>query len=192
MIKKVIDISHWNGELDFAKIKSDGIDGIYIKCTDGVSFVDPMCLKYATGAKAQGIAVGYYHFAEPGIDPITQAIFFKGRLSTLPQSDLMPVLDIEKDTTVNVQDWINKFYDAFVEPLMLYSYQPYLDLHNVSVDCPLWLAQYRDETSPVLPKGWPTCDLWQYSNVGVEDGITVKVDEDRVFTQAFVLNNQTA
>jgi lysozyme len=184
-MNRIIDVSHWSQPIDWAKVKAAGVDGVYIKCSDGISFIDPMCQKHATAAKAQDIAVGYYHFAEPDVDPLLQANYFKTLLSTMPQSDLMPVIDIEKDTTANVSAWLQSFMDAFGSPLMLYSYQPYMDIHNINFDCPLWLAQYR--TDMTLPKGWAGCDLWQFTNASVIDGMPHECDEDKPLTQAFIL-----
>ncbi len=103
---------------------------------------------------------------------------------------MMPVLDIEKDTTVDVKKFILDFFSAFKSPMMLYSYQPYLDKYlppdHGFENVLLWEAQYRNELTPTLPRGWGHVTLWQYTNLGHEDGIPVAVDENKPFTQDFV------
>lgn len=37
---KVIDVSHHNGTIDWAKVASDGVKGAYIKLTEGTTFLD--------------------------------------------------------------------------------------------------------------------------------------------------------
>ena len=185
MINRVIDISHWNQPINWEKVKAAGIDGVYIKCT-GYNFQDPMCLDHATKAKAQGIAVGYYHFADPNQDATAQALAFKNRLYQLPKSDLMPVLDVEVDTMANVKEWIQLFIQTLGSDMMLYSYQPYLEAHNISFDFPppLWLAQYGPTMT--IPKGWGSVALWQFTNASVIDGMPNPCDEDKPLNQSFV------
>ena len=183
-MKRIIDISHWNSPVDFAKLKAAGVDGVYIKCSDGVSWSDPQCQNYAIAAKAQGLAVGYYHFLEPDSDWVAQANFFKVKLYSLPKSDLMPVIDIEKDTTADVNACIQTFANAFGSPLMLYSYTPYIVIHKIQWNGPFWLAGYTPTMMP--PSGW-NVDLWQFTNASVIDGMPHACDESKPLTQAFVL-----
>lgn len=196
-MNKIIDISHYDPIVDFAKAAAADIDGVYIKCTQGEGFVDPLCLTNATKAKTNRVKVGYYHFADTMSDPIAQAKFFKSRLSILPQSDLLPVLDIETNknelSPEKMETWITTFLEAFENPMMIYSYQPFLDqylpaTHQLGKN-PLWLAQYRNVDSPHLPKGWAKADLWQYSNLGHVDGVAAAtVDLSKPLTDAFVIN----
>jgi lysozyme len=48
---KGIDISHWNGAIDFNAVKNDGINSVYIKATEGIDFVDSMFQNNVTGAR---------------------------------------------------------------------------------------------------------------------------------------------
>ena len=196
MVTKLIDLSHWNQNADWIKIKAAGVDGVYLKCTQGLQYSDPVCLNHATRAKAQGIAVGYYHFATLTEDAAAESKYFLGRLSTLPQSDLMPVLDIEENkagyTPSQVETWMHHFLDSMGQESMIYSYADFLN-HNLPPThqfgrYKLFLAQYRAVASPMLPDhGWPTADLWQFTNMGTVDGIAGTVDLSKPITQNFVL-----
>lgn len=193
MLNKIVDLSHYDTNLSWDKIKASGIDGVYLKCTQGTGFIDPMCEIHAKNAKAEGISVGYYHFAVLTASAAQEAKFFLSRIATLPQADMFPVLDIETDTTLTpaqVVAWITEFKNTISSGMMLYSYQPYLDKYlpqgHPFGNIPLWIAQYRNEPAPVLPHGWTSAALWQYTNVGIVGGISVGVDENKVFNDSFV------
>ncbi|MBI3647932.1 MAG: hydrolase, partial [Actinobacteria bacterium] len=61
-----IDVSHWQGKIDWTKVAADGVTFAIVKATEGRNYVDPMYATNAAGATANGIAVGAYHFASPG------------------------------------------------------------------------------------------------------------------------------
>lgn len=195
MLTKVIDLSHWNENADWLKVKNNGVDGVYLKCTQGIRYVDPSCIGHSTRAKSQNIKVGYYHFATLTDDPSAEARFFKSRLSTLPTSNLIPMLDVEENKTgltpAQIETWIQSFLDAMETKVGIYSYTPFLDqflplTHNFG-QIPLWIAQYRNVVSPQLPYGWTQSALWQYTNMGHIDGIKGTVDCSKPMNQNFVL-----
>ena len=193
MIARVIDISHYDPQVDWDKEKASGLDGVYIKCSQGVDFADPMCATHAANAKARGIAVGYYHFFMPDIDPIAQANFFSGLLNNLPDSDLIPWLDMETDTAKTpaqfiaaVQDFMTTLTGSIMFYGGTYYFNKYMGKGHPFANIPLCIAQYGDEPAPIMPIGFTIISLWQYTNLGIEAGIPVKVDEDKVLTQDFV------
>lgn len=195
MVTKLIDLSHWNQKCDWDKIKADKVDGVYIKCTQGISFSDPMCLDHSTKAKAHGIPLGYYHFATLTDDVNAEVKFFNSRLYTLPKADLMPVLDIEENkagyTPSQVESWIKTFMDSLGKESMIYSYTDFLNTNLPPThqfgQHKLFIAQYRNVKSPLLPHGFATADLWQYTNLGKINGIDGTVDLSKPITQNFVL-----
>src|ERR1700679_4105731 len=63
-----IDISHYQNDVDFAKLKAAGISFVFIKATEGVDYVDPNFSTYWKAAKAFGIPRAPYHFFHPGDD----------------------------------------------------------------------------------------------------------------------------
>jgi lysozyme len=182
-----IDVSHWQGMPDFNKVKAEGLDFVYIKSTDGVKGCDPLAVQHGTSAKAAGLKIGYYHFAEmndPGVlaDAESEANAFATMLGKLPAYDILPVLDIETNKSnlspELVREWIGTFIDTMKQKgidIMLYSYAPFLDQYlpvgHTFGNVPLWIAQYKTEDQPTLPRGWTTYMLWQYSNQGTVDGV---------------------
>ena len=185
---KGIDISYWQGQnIDWNKVKSQ-VDFVYIKVSEGTTRIEPYALTQATGAKAAGIPLGYYHFAKPtaggGAD---EANFFINKaLQVKPPADLIAVLDIEVNpnnlTAAQITKWIEDFYTAMKaaghQKLMLYSYQPFfnqwLQPSSVLADTKLWLACYNP--TPRIPKGWSNYDVWQYTQKGQIQGIQGSVD----------------
>ena len=57
-----IDVSQWQRDINFAQVKEDGIDVVYIKATEGQNYVDPYFRRNYEQAKANGLKVGFYHF----------------------------------------------------------------------------------------------------------------------------------
>ena len=58
-----IDISHHQGNVDFAKVATNvpKVDFIYIKATEGVGTIDSKFYVNAENAAKQSIPIGYYH-----------------------------------------------------------------------------------------------------------------------------------
>ena len=57
-----IDVSDWQGHIDFRKIKNSGIDMVYIRASEGTNYVDAYFRDNYEGAKENGLKVGFYHF----------------------------------------------------------------------------------------------------------------------------------
>lgn len=57
-----IDVSAWQGYINYEKVKQDGIEIVYIKATEGTWYVDNYLQYNYENAKKQGLKVGFYHF----------------------------------------------------------------------------------------------------------------------------------
>ena len=188
MSLKGLDISYWQGiNIDWNKVKSQ-VDFVYIKASEGTTRIEPYALTQATGAKAAGLSIGYYHFAKPvaGGGADEAKFFIQKALLVKPPADLIPVLDIEVNpnnlTAAQLTKWIEDFYTTLKslghQKLMLYSYQPFFDEwlqpSPALADTKLWLACYNP--TPRIPKGWSNYDVWQYTQKGQVQGIQGSVD----------------
>ena len=76
-----IDVSHWQGEIDWAKISKSGVKFAFIKATEFPDrritvFVDQNLKKNIQGAQQNNILWGAYHFFRTHIDPVIQAQVF--------------------------------------------------------------------------------------------------------------------
>lgn len=195
-----IDISHHQGEINFALMKQNDlkIDFIYMKATQGVGYIDPKVKFNSTEAKKHGFLIGYYHFCTLNDKNITtdarqEAIHFRDTIKTLPAPDLPLVLDIEhEDPKVQLSDqevieWIRTFFGTLIfngyKNLVLYSYTPFLNEHlPLGHDLgkyPLWIAAYVNKPEPKLPSGWKEYWLWQYTDKGSVKGIAGYVDMNK-------------
>jgi lysozyme len=204
-MKNGIDVSEFNGTIDWPKVKAAGIDMVWVKASLGATYTDPRYITNTVMARAAGVKVGHYHFAtlnsqNVAADATTEANFFISKLKQVP-FDLPPVLDLEENKAnlkpEQVKEWVITFQtvlDMWLKAnnhqlsTILYSYMPFLnDLLPGGVDMHLWLAQYNSKPAPIRPKGWATDTehrkliAWQWSNQGKIDGIKGDVDLNRVF-----------
>lgn len=180
-----IDISRYQGHVDFKKIKDAGISYIIIRATDGITYQDPNFKTNFSSAQDAGITVGAYHFYETNDDPIAQLKNFT-RVVTLKSGDLPPIIDIERlhkrddiDLTENIQkflDGLEKHYG--VRPIIYTGLRFSNTYLNGFGNYPLWLAEY-ERHEPQLPTGWDDWTFWQWSQSYTISGIDGDVDADR-------------
>jgi GH25 family lysozyme M1 (1,4-beta-N-acetylmuramidase) len=90
---KLFDVSHWNAAADFTVAKAAGYAGVYLKATDGPTYVDPTFTARAKAARAAGLHVGAYLFFHPDLSIGDQVSHFRGVVGGL--CDLRPALDHE-------------------------------------------------------------------------------------------------
>lgn len=110
-----IDISHYQGDVNWKKVTAAGnVRFVYIKATEGKSFVDDRHAGYGRDAKAHGLKVGYYHFFRPGVPGADQFANFERAVKGLPQ-DLIPVLDIEVEPKRGTQQQFEEDIRTFIK-----------------------------------------------------------------------------
>lgn len=188
-----IDISHYQGSVDFAKIKSGGCDFIFIKATEGATIVDDFFAQNWQGAKGAGIVRGAYHFFRPKTSVVAQADNFLKALGDLASGDLFPVLDVEdarlwKGITPRhaadlVVTWFELVEKELGVPGILYGGTSFVedvlgsDPRLIQSGRKLWLARYR-KTEPPSPKPFPNWSFWQFSRTGTWPGVKGAVDLD--------------
>jgi GH25 family lysozyme M1 (1,4-beta-N-acetylmuramidase) len=71
-----IDVSHYQGTINWTSVKSAGIEFAICKATEGTTYTDPTFATNYSHMKSKGITRGAYHFARPASDAVTQARFF--------------------------------------------------------------------------------------------------------------------
>ncbi len=89
-----IDVSKYQGEVDWQAVANSGVRFAWIKATEGGDYADPVFERNWAGAKAAGLARGAYHFAYWCRPAVEQLEWFKAHV---PRDDdaLPPVLDVE-------------------------------------------------------------------------------------------------
>lgn len=168
-----IDVSHWQGIINWGSVRSTGAMFAFIKCTEGTLGTDKMFKDNWAHAKMVGILRGAYHYFHPGIDPIKQAANFVHAMGPLDAQDLPPVIDWETaDKTSPKFDMAaaKKFVDE-VERLtgripIIYggpSFMKDLGLDHAFARYPLWVANYGRKC-PSVPPPWTSWVFWQYAS----------------------------
>lgn len=194
---KGVDISYWNGTVDFAEVKNSGINIVYIKATQGESYVDPNFATNAQNAKENRLLVGYYHYftATTQSGAINEAIHFVN--TTKPYScDCKMAIDIEVNNGLNGSTLSNlcKIFLDKVKSLsgldvVIYTYTSFVSqyLQSYLSEYPLWIAQYGVDT-PRSNNIWNYWVGFQYSDKGSFPGINTSVDLDE-FTSGILLKS---
>ena len=91
---KGVDVAHYQGEIDWATLASQGIDFAWIKATEGSSHVDPRFPANWARAHETGLLVGAYHFLSFETPGTTQAEHLAAQVPATPGT-LPPVIDLE-------------------------------------------------------------------------------------------------
>lgn len=192
-----IDVSHYDGEVDWAAVRAAGVDFAYIKASDGKGLVDPLFQKNWVASQKAGIPRGAYHFFHPQQDVTLQLKLFQGMLKA-DSGELPPVIDVEEykaeydEDCAALQDKLGAFVDGVKSglgrPPMIYTNTPTWNKHFCGTDrfasLPLWLAEYSVRLEPHVPNGWGRWDFWQYSEEGRVPGVKTNVDRSRVHKEA--------
>jgi lysozyme len=185
-----IDVSHYQGVIDWAKVKATGISFAIIKATEGSYCIDDMLSVNINGAKSVGIGVGVYHFlrASNVEMAVNEANVFCNVLDSLGgvyTLDIAPMLDIETiegQAGYNIVE-ISKAWLQAVEKRtgirpMVYSYPSFIDDHLGSQlpGYKLWLADYSGNNHD---RGcWTEWEFLQFTDKGEVDGIFGLVDRN--------------
>lgn len=191
-----IDVSHWNGSIDWDSVAAAGVKFSFAKVSEGTYYVDGKFSGEDEGAAAAGLLHGGYHFAIPddssGAEQADYFVAYGGDWyddgTTLPG-----VLDIEYnpygDTCYDLSnsemaDWVRDFVDEYKaltgRATIIYSTANWWNTCVGSTafgSNPMWVAHYG-VSSPTIPEGWSGWTFWQYSSTGSVSGIDADTDMD--------------
>ena len=183
----IIDVSMWQGEVHWDRVKAARIDLAFVKATEGVAEVDPRFAHNRAEAERLGIRLGFYHFADPlHGTPEAQAEHHASVVGKLRRRELRSVLDLETGSPAKTEPWARAFNRRLVKRLgvtpLLYSYSAYLEAMHLTrtIGGGLWLASYsrndgRDYGAAV-PKPWRSWVAHQFTSRGHAPGIAGYVD----------------
>ena len=110
-----IDVSNWQGYIDYSQVKAQGIEIVYMKTSQGTTYKDPYFDINYQNAKANGLKVGFYHFltATTTQGAAQEAQFFASVISgKVPDCKL--VMDYESFSGASVSQ-INQVAQVFME-----------------------------------------------------------------------------
>lgn len=194
-----IDVSNWQGYIDYNQVKASGIEVVYIKASEGTTFKDPYFEINYRNAKANGLKVGFYHFltARNIQQARNQAQFFASVISG-KSPDCKLAMDYEQFYSGNSIEEINQISLAFMERLQELTQKEVIVYSNLydsqrifntqlANRYPLWLAYWGNYNNlQNTNSSWKTWEGVQYTNRGVVPGIRGYVDRNR-FTQKILL-----
>jgi len=211
-----IDVSSYQGSADnppttinWSSVKAAGIQFAWAKATQSTGYTDADFSYNVTQAKAAGVLIGAYHFANPNINTGTagadaEAAHFwnvAGSYITAGGAYLMPMLDYETapgGTQAASAAWINEWCNdikndaavsgAIAKPVIYTDGSIASDwMTSANTQWALWMASPNGENpqtgAPNEISPWSTWTIWQYGG-GAVSGIENDVDED-VFNGTF-------
>ena len=195
-----IDVSNWQGYIDYEEVKNAGIEIVYIKASQGSNIKDAYFDINYENAKQNGIKVGFYHFLTATNEEEAQeeARFFS-RVISNKTPDCKLVMDYEVFGGVGVEQ-INNIARVFLETVKELTNKEviiYSDLSNakntfdtnLAQDYKLWLAYYGNYNEITNVKtNWENYIGIQYTDRGIVNGVNGKVDRD-LFTQDIFLDD---
>jgi GH25 family lysozyme M1 (1,4-beta-N-acetylmuramidase) len=181
-----IDVSSYQGVVDWASFTKVKRSFVYVKATEGSSYRNPYFASQYRGAKAAGMFAGAYHFANPsGKSGKTQATYFvkHGGGWTKDGKTLPGVLDIEynpyggnmcyglskKKMVAWITDFLTTYKKLTTRDAVIYTTTDWWtkctgNTTKFSKTNPLWAARWTPKTGAgKLPGGWPYYTFWQYS-----------------------------
>lgn len=181
-----IDVSRWQGNIDWHAVKAAGIAGAIVKISGGDDglYYDPLASQNYYAAKGAGLLIGGYHFAGH-TNPVTEAEFFVNGMKPFENNDVF-VLDYDSDTgdAVSwVQAFVNRVHELAGVWCIVYVNGSTRNAHDwspVAVNCGFWIAWYGKDPNADLPVNG-TYIMHQYTSSGSVPGVAGNVDEDAVY-----------
>jgi lysozyme len=171
-----IDVSHWNGAVNWQTAKAAGAAFAYLKATQGLSYKDETYRPNNDGALAAGVLRGAYHFYDYRQYGAPQARWFWGVIKSAP-GELPPVMDLElywtpypsgKNLLAATKDFITELDSLSGRKTMLYTNPAMIQLWGTIpqwlMDHPLFVAHYGVTQPSFRP--WPDWTIWQTSGTG--------------------------
>lgn len=194
MIQMGIDVSKWNGEIDWDTVKAEGIDYAIIRCgyrgsSTGALVEDPYFASNLANAKRAGVKVGIYFFTQAvnAVEAVEEASMSLALLNGV-NLEYPIFIDTEGVGGNGRADNLDvatrtEVCNAFCQTIQNAGYTPGIYAsrnwyyHNLTMDALndyyIWLAEYRE--TPLYDGHY---EMWQYSSNGHVQGINTRVDLD--------------
>ena len=192
-----IDISEFQGAIDFEEVRRSGIEAVYIRVGAG-EYTDEYFAENYERAKAAGLKIGFYHYvtARSVEEGRRQARFFAS-LAAGREPDMRLAMDFEYFGSLSVSQ-INAISEAYLDELTALTRREaviYSDLSNarnifsraLAEKYPLWAAQYGAD-EPSANGKWREWVGFQYTDEGRVGGIYGNVDRN-IFTEGIFLSD---
>lgn len=169
-----VDVSVYQGKIDWQKLSEEDIQFAFIKATEGSGYVDDKFSQNYENAQKTGLRIGAYHFFSYDSSGETQAENF---INTVPKTDdmLPPVIDVEfygdkkenlpdKDKTQNELDkLISKLEEYYGKTPIIYATEKSYELYIADKydNCDIWIRNVYTKPKLSDEREWT---FWQYTN----------------------------
>lgn len=192
-----IDISEFQGEIDFEEVRRSGIEAVYIRVGAG-EYTDEYFAENYERAKAAGLKIGFYHYVTArSVDEGRRQARFFASLAAGREPDMRLAMDFEYFGSLSVSQ-INAISEAYLDELTALTRREaviYSDLSNarnifsraLAEKYPLWAAQYGAD-EPSANGKWREWVGFQYTDEGRVGGIYGNVDRN-IFTDGIFLSD---
>ena len=193
---KGIDVSKWQGDVDWERVKADGIHFAMLRMglgnKNGSGYrIDEWFERYVAGATAAGLDIGcyFYSYASTPAEAKNEARYVVGTLAAYQGTFTYPiVLDLEyqplesldKDTLTSIVLEFGNYVERAGYYFALYSNLNWITYHYNMNDLAcfdLWLAEWKDRPTYTGSYG-----MWQCGTSYV-DGIQGDVDTDYAYKE---------
>ncbi len=193
-----IDVSKYQGNIDWNAAKASGVQFAWIKATEGGDHMDEKFQQNWFGAKAAGIPRGAYHFVFWCRPPHEEINWFKQNVPVDPDA-LPPVLDVEATPTSKSckrklirEEVLRDMREMLADMERHYGKKPVIyvtvDFYasimhpNEFSDYPVWVRSTKHP--PHVPYPQRQWTFWQYQSDGKVPGIRGKVDRNAFYGDA--------
>jgi len=187
-----IDVSHWQGTINWVQVYNEGFRFAFAKATQGTGILDGNFMTNMNNGRNAGMFMGAYHYATPDSSTAAdQANYFVDQAGEyITAGYLRPALDLEETGGLGqavLSQWVNNFMSTVksrtgVEPILYTSPSFANDNLDVTVvnEYDLWIAHWRTDLNPSTG-GWDHWDFWQHTigAKGSVPGINAEIDWDR-------------
>lgn len=203
-MKRGIDVSTYQGDINWAQVKADGIDFAFIKATQGRSvsnaslrnFEDSKFAQNIVNANRWGIRIGVYHYltAWNVTEAMREAEYFLSVIAPYRSIiDLWAAVDVEDSRSPKDKTLMAQIVNTFCSRVEAEGYRPMVytnpdwltnKLGNVS-HWDLWLALWRNKANVPTADKYPNLRVWQWGTEAV-DGIAGKPDANYMISDVEV------
>ena len=183
----VIDVSSWQGKIDWKKVKAAGITGAIIRYADG-DIIDNRFKENMKNAKAAGLHVGSYIFSRAKTKAEAEKEAQRLYKATKEYSPDLPLyIDLEAKGLEKVADTTGRAFLKKMKELGgrggIYANLNWWNnyLKNTVKYCsayPFWIAQYYTK---ITHKNPALFGMWQYTSSGFVNGINGRVDRSKLY-----------
>jgi lysozyme len=183
-----VDVSRWQGDIDWQTLRSQGANFVYIKATDGGDHLDPMFRRNWREAGQAGLKRGAYHFFYWCRVASEQADWFIRHVPRVAGA-LPPVIDVEyngqssckrrmspEKRREKMQVFMDRLEAHYGQRPIIYTAPDFYrdNLRGHFQNYPFWLRAVAQHPSKVYPGR--NFVFWQYSGSGLSQGVKGRID----------------